>query len=169
MDPSWSLEILQSYYLDNSRKRVKPNVCLINPKDNVVYCETNSYGFKSPEINQDARQVAFWGDSVVFGIGMNWVGGAEQFFPGLQFLNGGLEGDPGENISGRAIEMNQKLELDFNIFFPGCHSFRFPKFESMLRSLVPRLPGLVLCTVPTSLTEKIVNADSVAIFYWRPA
>ena len=64
--------------------------------------------------------------------------------------------------------MNQKLELDFNIFFPGWHSFRFPKFESMLRSLVPRLPGLVLCTVPTSLTEKIVNADLSQYFTGGP-
>jgi lysophospholipase L1-like esterase len=134
-----------------------------------VYFETNSYGFKGPEVDPIRRLVAVWGDSVVFGIGRGWVEDLGQLFAGFQFLNGGLEGDGLENIRKRAIESNEKVKIDFNIVFPGWHSMKSRrKLRSILSSMVDQLPGPILCTVPTSLSERVTNMDLSSYFTAEP-
>ncbi len=170
-DPQWSMETFQSFYLDRSRKRIKPNVVVLRPPEMTVYFETNSYGFKGPEVDPARKLVAVWGDSVVWGIGKGWVEGLSSYFPGYQFLNGGLEGDPLENICERIAEANyaRGLNIEFNIIFPGWHSRQRPEMVYKLLSLiVKRIPSPVLCTVPTSLSRKTVEIDLTRYFVPLP-
>lgn len=164
-DPKWTAEIFQSFYLDRGRKRIKPNVVVLKPPNMALYFETNSYGLKGSEVDPTKRLAAVWGDSVVFGLGRGWVEDLDKFFAGFQFLNGGLEGDGLENIRARAMESNGKVEIDFNIVFPGWHTMKSPrKVRSILSSMVDHLPGPILCTVPTSLSERVTDMDLTSYF-----
>lgn len=159
LDPK-AVQTWQSFYLDKNRNRIKPNLVLLTPPDMTVYFQTNSEGFKGPDIDPAKKLVAVWGDSVVFGISRGWVEGLDDLFPGYQFLNGGIEGDSFENISNRALEANQKLDNTNNIIFPGWHSKRNPeKVTNLLEKLTEELPGPILCTIPTSLSNTIVERD----------
>src|SRR5271157_4758361 len=169
MDPKWSYEIMQSFYMTRSPLRLKPRVILVRPQDMSVYLETNSFGFKGPDVDSNKRLVAMWGDSVVFGIGNEWVGAVDRCFPGFQFLNGGLEGDPFENIMERASEANQRLKIDHNIMFPGWHARQRPDvLQSLLERAIATLPGPIFCTVPTSLNETVVEVDLSPYFQRVP-
>lgn len=165
LDPKSSLETWQSFYLDRNRRRLKPNVVLLKPPEMEVYFQINSHGFKGPEIDPIKKLVAVWGDSIVFGVGRGWVEGLDSLFPGYQFLNGGIEGDPFENISERALEMNRKLNIIYNIVFPGWHAIRYPeKVNSLLDEITEKLPRPILCTVPTSLSIKAIESDLSSYF-----
>jgi lysophospholipase L1-like esterase len=161
LDPNLSKEIWQSFYLDkNKGRRIKPNVVLLKSTDMSVYFQTNSHGFKGPDIDFTKKLIAVWGDSVVFGIGRGWVEGLDNLFSSYQFLNGGIEGDSFENISERALEANQKMNIKYNIIFPGWHSRRNPKkVNDLLEEITEKLPSSILCTVPTSLSNAIVERD----------
>ncbi|HHN63800.1 MAG TPA: hypothetical protein ENK09_00360 [Nitrospirae bacterium] len=170
-DPQWSKETFQSFYIDRVRKRIKPNIVVLRPPKMEVYFETNSYGFKGPEIDFTKKLVAVWGDSVVWGLRKGWVEGLSGYFPEHQFLNGGLEGDPLENICERIAEANYTTGLDikFNIIFPGWHSRKRPEVVYKLLSLiVKKVPNPVLCTVPTSLSKKTVELDLTGYFVSSP-
>ena len=164
-DPKWSSEIFQSYYLDRESKRMKPNVVLIQPPEMDVIFSTNGHGFKGAEIDFSKKLVAIWGDSVVFGVKGGWVEGIARYFSAYQFLNGGLEGDTPDNICARAIEKNRELNISYNIIFPGWHDITDPeKTYHLLHKVLSNVPGGILCTVPTSLNEKIVEKDLRSFF-----
>jgi lysophospholipase L1-like esterase len=168
LDPTWSYETFQSFYLDRRRKRIKPNVVILKPPDMSVYFETNSIGFKGPQVDPSKRLAAVWGDSVVFGVGKGWVEGLGGLFQGFQFLNGGLEGDRLEGIRDRAIEGNRQTKIERNVIFPGWHSMKSGRrVRAILSELLDRLPGPILSTVPTSLSERVAGTELSPYFTAR--
>lgn len=159
-DPAISYETFQAFYLDQSRRRIRPNVVILNADGESILFETNALGFKGPEIEPSKKLAVVWGDSVVFAHFEGWVDGISQRFPDYQFVNGGLEGDRLENIVNRAVEKNEELAIDRNIIFPGWHSLKNPeRIYELLNHAADALPGVILCTVPTSLCEKAVSND----------
>lgn len=168
IDPKWSLDTVQSFYLDRTQGRnwgLKPNVVLLKPTENgnnlQLLVETNSWGFRGPEVDPSKKLAAVWGDSVVFGVHgeTSWVEGLAKQFPGYQFLNGGIEGDTLPNIYARAIEANQHREIKWNIMFIGWHTLIPDHVRDFVSRAVDKLRGPVLCTVPTCLNEKAVDID----------
>lgn len=157
LTPDMPYEFFQSFYLDSSnRKRIKPNVTVVTEPNMEILFETNSHGFKGPEIDFSKKLAVIWGDSVVFGLEKGWVDGISSYFPEYQFINGGIEGDGLDNICERAIEYNKKIEIKLNVLFPGWHMlFDTKKAFSFIEDFVAFVPNPVLCTIPTSLGDRI--------------
>ncbi len=167
-DPDLNAHLLQSVIFTSEPRRPRPNVVVLNASDMSMMMETDAYGFRGPETDFSNKLVAVWGDSWVEGIAIEnggWVTMASEFCPGFQFLNGGVSGDVYENILERAIETNKKVHLDHNVFSLGWHSRgKLQKEYEILHQAIDNLPGCVLCTLPTSLSEKIVNIDLSSYF-----
>ena len=67
-----------------------------------------------------------WGDSVVFGIGWSWPCLLDEFARCYQFLNGGIEADPYDNILRRAAAFNETHSVALNIVMLGWHPWQLP-------------------------------------------
>src|SRR5438045_1802800 len=99
---------------DEASQTLRPNLVLVDRQGAVVF-ETNELGLKG-DARDDSRQLAVvWGDSVVFGIRWSWPCLLDQFAPAYQFLNGGIEGDPYDNILRRAAAFNRAHTVALNI------------------------------------------------------
>jgi hypothetical protein len=159
-DPSMTSAHMQVFYIEKDRSRVKPNVKILR-KDMSVYLETNSEGFKGPEIDASKKSIAVWGDSVIFGVANSWIFcDMPKYFSRWQFLNGGLEGDPFERITQRAIDKNKEITINKNIVFPGWHTVRKPeRVKECCIKCIENIPGLIFCAVPTSLNDFVVEKD----------
>lgn len=159
VEPGRSFQFYQQHYFSVASWRLIPNVAMIDSRGTLIF-ETNRYGMKGPEIDTSKKLVAWWGDSVVFGIGRGWVEGLGIGLPGYQFLNGGLEGAPLDLICEIAAEKNRALAIHYNVLFPGWHTIRWPnKVRKLLVRAVDDLPGPILCTVPTSLSPALASTD----------
>lgn len=166
-DPSWSSWYSQLLYMNETRTGLKPNVAVYRGSggDAEFLFEINSDGFKGGEIDRSRKLAAVWGDSVVWGEREGWVAGLNQLFPEYHFINGGIQGDPLENIAARAIEANCRMEISVNIIYPGWHSRRRPSsVRETLDRMIDLVPNAVLCTVFTSLNRKFIARDMSHVF-----
>jgi lysophospholipase L1-like esterase len=105
---------------DEQTMSLRPNLVLVNRKGSVVF-EINELGFKGPARDPSRKLVVVWGDSVVFGVNRGWPCLLDEFAPGYQFLNGGIEADPYDNILRRAAEFNRAHQVALNIVMLGWH------------------------------------------------
>jgi lysophospholipase L1-like esterase len=175
-DPGIAYDLLQSYYLTQDRRRLKPNLLILDEHED-IWVETNEHGFVGTSINPKKRLAAVWGDSVIFGIRGGWVEGLSEHFPAFQFLNGGIEGDTLEFISERALEKNGDLKLDYNFVFPGWHEEKWDQEAALredadyhlLKDLVESMPNTILMTVPTSLSQKVIDEGMEKFFDYDDA
>src|SRR5436190_12716828 len=90
-------EAFKSLYYDRERAALRPNLVIVEPDGSGGF-EINEVGLKGDPLDSSRRLAVVWGDSVVFGGGRGWACLLDQFAPGYQFLNGGLDGDPYTNI-----------------------------------------------------------------------
>jgi len=154
---------MQSFYIKDRRIGLTPNLVIV--RAGRKWFETNSWGLKGAEPEPGKKLVAIWGDSVVFGIGSpTWVDMIGQHFAQYQFLNGGIEGAPVDDIVERAIRVNQEHPIDVNVLFPGWHPSSpvgsvNTTIEKVLREGVEKIPNCILSTVPTALNEQILDTD----------
>lgn len=156
-DPSRSLEFFQSAYLTNSGTEVKRNLKILKLNTGEVYFETNSDGFKGPELDRSKNLVAVWGDSVIFGLGKGWINDLNGYFENFHFANGGIEGVSFRTILRRIADYNKRISFDHNIIFPGWHSLKEPRLiRQGLIALAHEIPGCIFCTVPISFDENVI-------------
>src|SRR4029453_2738001 len=73
----------------------------------------------------------------------------DQFAPGYQFLNGGIEGDPYDNILRRAAAFNHDHAVALNIVMLGWHPWRLPSQPAERPGFLQRIG---LRRPPTALT-----------------
>jgi len=88
--------------------------------------EINELGLKGAARDPSRKLAVVWGDSVVFGIGWSWPCLLDKFAPSYQFLNGGIEADPYDNILRRAAAFNQEHAVALNILMLGWHPWHLP-------------------------------------------
>jgi lysophospholipase L1-like esterase len=121
---------------DEETQTLRPNIVLVDRQGAVVF-EINELGLKGAARDPSRKLAVVWGDSVVFGIGASWPCLIDAFAPHYQFLNGGIEGDPYDNILRRAETFNQAHAVALNILMLGWHPWRLPA------GLARRAAGLV--------------------------
>jgi lysophospholipase L1-like esterase len=105
---------------DEATMTLRPNLVLVNRKGSVVF-EINELGLKGDARDPSRKLVVVWGDSVVFGARRGWPCLLDEFAPGYQFLNGGIEADPYNNILRRAAAFNRAHTVALNIVMLGWH------------------------------------------------
>jgi hypothetical protein len=105
---------------DDAAMDLRPNLVLVDRRGAVVF-EINELRLKGAPRDPSRKLVVVWGDSVVFGIGWSWPCLLDEFAPQHQFLNGGIEGDPYDNILRRAAAFNRDHAVALNILLPGWH------------------------------------------------
>jgi hypothetical protein len=99
---------------------LRPNLVLVDRKGSVVF-EINELGLKGGARDAARKLAIVWGDSVVFGVRWGWPCLLDEFTPGYQFLNGGIEADPYDNILRRAAAFNRANQVALNIVMLGWH------------------------------------------------
>ncbi len=105
---------------DEETKSLRPNLVLVDRRGSVVF-EINELGLKGAARDGSRKLAVVWGDSVVFGVRWGWPCLLDEFAPGYQFLNGGIEADPFANVLRRAALFNQANTVALNIVMPGWH------------------------------------------------
>jgi hypothetical protein len=110
---------------DEETQSLRPNMLLVDRQGAVVF-EINELGLKGVGRDPARKLAVVWGDSVVFGIRWSWPCLLDEFAPGYQFLNGGIEGDPYDNILRRAVAFNRDHAVALNILMLGWHPWRLP-------------------------------------------
>jgi hypothetical protein len=168
-------ETLKALYFDWQTQLARPNLVFIDGEGTVVF-ETNEIGLKGEPVDERRKLVVVWGDSIVFGAWRGWASLLDTYAPGYQFLNGGIEGDPYDNILRRARRLNRERPVVLNVVMPGWHPFEpYPvatpagpppknwwrrgqsaasepgKFRAELTSFIRDVPNTVLLTMPASL------------------
>jgi hypothetical protein len=110
---------------DEERRTLRPNMVLVDRRGAVVF-EINELGLKGAARDPSRKLAVVWGDSVVFGIGWSWPCLLDKVAPSYQFLNGGIEADPYDNILRRAEAFNQQHAVALNILMLGWHPWHLP-------------------------------------------
>src|SRR5204863_2322149 len=110
---------------DEATQSLRPNMVLVDRQGAVVF-EINERGLKGAARDPSRKLAVVWGDSVVFGVRWSWPCLIDDFAPGYQFLNGGVEGDPYTNILRRAATFNRAHSVAVNIVLLGWHPWRLP-------------------------------------------
>ena len=105
---------------DEETRCLRPNLVLVDRRGSVVF-EINELGLKGAARVASRELAVVWGDSVVFGVRWGWPCLLDEFAPRYQFLNGGIEGDPYDNILRRAVAFNEANAVALNIVLPGWH------------------------------------------------
>src|SRR5579871_1848931 len=113
---------------DETTGNLRPNLVLVDRTGAVAF-EINELGLKGAARDRARKLAVIWGDSVVFGIRGSWPCLVDELAPGWQFLNGGIEADPYDNILRRAARVNREHDVALNVLMPGWHP-------------IPRPPGL---------------------------
>jgi hypothetical protein len=116
---------IKNLCFDAATQTLRPNLVLVDRNGEVVF-EINELGLKGDARDPARKLAVVWGDSVVFGIRRSWPCRLDQFAPGYQFLNGGIEGDPYDNILRRAAAFNREHAVALNIVMLGWHPWRLP-------------------------------------------
>lgn len=110
---------------DEATQSLRPNLVLVDGEGSVVF-EINELGLKGAARDPSRKLAVVWGDSVVFGIRWSWPCLLDAFAPGYQFLNGGIEGDPYDNILRRAAAFNRAHAVALNVLMLGWHPWQLP-------------------------------------------
>src|SRR5207248_8142379 len=110
---------------DDVTQTLRPNLVLVDRQGAVVF-EINELGLKGAARDPSRKLAVVWGDSVVFGIGWSWPRLIDEFAPHYQFLNGGIEADPYDNILRRAKAFNRAHDVALNILMLGWHPWHLP-------------------------------------------
>jgi hypothetical protein len=110
---------------DEETQSLRPNMVLVDRQGAVVF-EINELGLKGVARDPARKLAVVWGDSVVFGIRWSWPCLLDELAPGYQFLNGGIEGDPYDNILRRAAALNRDQAVALNILMLGWHPWHLP-------------------------------------------
>ena len=147
--------LMQRKYLDENWT-LRPNVSLFQESGD-FYFQVNEVGLKGSRLDSTRRQVAVWGDSVVFGIARGWVDLASN--NAILFLNGGAEGAPATAILDNAIEKNSKITFDMNIFSLGWHSKHDKRLIMKVLQESLKLPNLAFMTLPYSISLDLAKSD----------
>lgn len=105
---------------DEATMTLRPNLILVDRRGSVAF-EINELGLKGTARDASRKLAVVWGDSVVFGVRRGWPCLLDEFAPGYQFLNGGIEADPYDNILRRAAAFNQANAVALNIVMLGWH------------------------------------------------
>ena len=105
---------------DETTRSLRPNLVLVD-RDGSVLFEINELGLKGAARDPARKLAVVWGDSVVFGIGWSWPSLIDGLAPGYQFLNGGIEADPYDNILRRAVAFNAEHQVALNVVLLGWH------------------------------------------------
>ena len=106
-------------------RTLRPNMVLVDRHGMVVF-EINELGLKGAARDPSRNLAVVWGDSVVFGIGWSWPCLLDTFAPSYQFLNGGIEADPYDNILRRAAACNEQHAVALNVLMLGWHPWHLP-------------------------------------------
>jgi hypothetical protein len=152
--------LMQRKYMDEDWT-LKPNVSLFQESGD-FYFQVNEVGLKGSRLDSSRRQVAVWGDSVVFGIGRGWVDLASD--KSILFLNGGAEGAPATAILNNSLEKNSKVSFDMNIFSLGWHSKYDTKLVRRVLEESLKLPNLAFMTLPYSISLDLAKRDLTSQF-----
>ena len=110
---------------DEETQMLRPNLVLVDRQGSVVF-EINELGLKGAARDPVRKLAVVWGDSVVFGVRRSWPCLLDELASGYQFLNGGIEGDPYDNILRRAAAFNRQHAVALNILMLGWHPWRLP-------------------------------------------
>jgi hypothetical protein len=111
---------IKTVCFDDETQSLRPNLVLVDAAGSVVF-EINELGLKGAARDPSRKLAVVWGDSVVFGISWSWPCLLDGFAPGYQFLNGGIEADPYNNILRRAAEFNRAHAVALNVLMLGWH------------------------------------------------
>lgn len=126
---------------DDETQMLRPNLVLVDIKGSVVF-EINELGLKGVARDPSRKLAVVWGDSVVFGIRWSWPCLLDESAPRYQFLNGGIEADPYDNILRRAAVFNRKHAVMLNIVMLGWHPIPPQHLGGRELGLGVRLRGL---------------------------
>jgi hypothetical protein len=110
---------------DETTRTLRPNMVLVDRRGAIVF-EINELGIKGAARDPARKLAVIWGDSVVFGIGWSWPCLIDEMAAGYQFLNGGIEADPYDNILRRAEASNDAHAVALNIVMLGWHPWHLP-------------------------------------------
>src|SRR5438874_4167351 len=110
---------------DAATQSLRPNLVLVDRQGSVVF-EINELGLKGAARDPARKLVVVWGDSVVFGVRWGWPCLLDGFDPRYQFLNGGIEADPYDNILRRVAAFNRAHDVTLNILLLGWHPLAPP-------------------------------------------
>jgi len=116
---------IKNLCFDAATQTLRPNLVLVDRNGEVVF-EINELGLKGDARDPARKLAVVWGDSVVFGIRRSWPCLLDELAPGYQFLNGGIEGDPYDNILRRAADFNRKHTVALNVLMLGWHPWQLP-------------------------------------------
>src|SRR5437764_3853066 len=108
---------------DETTRTLRPNMVLVDRQGAVLF-EINELGLKGAARDPSRQLAVIWGDSVVFGIGWSWPCLIDGMAAGYQFLNGGIEADPYDNILRRAEASNHAHAVALNIVMLGWRGVR---------------------------------------------
>jgi len=111
---------IKALCFDEATQSLRPNLVLVDRHGEVVF-EINELGLKGRGRDPARKLAVVWGDSVVFGVRWSWPCLIDELAPGWQFLNGGIEADPYDNILRRAVRFNREHEVALNILLLGWH------------------------------------------------
>ena len=150
-------DLAQSLYLDAETRRLRPSLTFVKPNGSISF-EINDIGLKGDALDPQRKLAVVWGDSCIFGVDAGWPCLLDAMVPGYQFLNGGIEGDPFENIVERALELNQEHTVHLNIISAGWHSKTWRIIE-LLTNVLQNVQNPVLLTNPTALNRQLLNQD----------
>jgi hypothetical protein len=126
---------------DDETQMLRPNLVLVDLQGSVVF-EINELGLKGAARDPSRKLAVVWGDSVVFGIRWSWPCLLDELAPRYQFLNGGIEADPYDNILRRAAVFNRMQAVALNILMLGWHPIPPPHLDDWELGLGARLRGL---------------------------
>lgn len=125
-------DAFKALYFDWERSELRPNLVFVDAAGAIVY-QINEAGLKGEPLDPGRKLAVVWGDSVVFGVGPSWPCLLDDFAPGYQFLNGGIEGDGYVNILRRAAKFNREHKVALNLLMLGWHPHSMFLFEQVAR------------------------------------
>src|SRR5215217_6153377 len=97
---------IKSLCFDQETGLLRPNMIFVDRQGLTVF-EINELGLKGSARDPSRKLAVVWGDSVVFGVRRSWPCLLDELAPRYQFLNGGIEADPYQNVLRRAVCFNE--------------------------------------------------------------
>lgn len=137
----------------------KANTVVLEGPEMNIFFEINSQGLKGPELDPSKKLIAIWGASIVAGIGRGWVDDIASFFPGTQFVNGGVPKNNFTNIYNFAFTVNQQNNFHANVLMARDLSLDNETFRKSLIYFVERIPNTILCTIATPVGDELSKID----------
>ena len=160
-DRNTPLQLLWNQYCEvtSNYASFKPNTVVLEGPEMNIFFEINSQGLKGPELDPSKKLVAIWGASVVAGIGKGWVDDISAFFPGTQFVNGGVPKNLFVNVFNFAYEMNQRNHFHANLVMARDLTVDQETFRRSLIYFIERIPNPIPCTIATPVGDELSLID----------